>query len=235
MDEEKRNDVVENQTPSTELQVSENAMYTPPTTPSEFSLKEVLVEAFDLYKENFGIILAASLVFVVIIAVVGNIPFATLFVMQHLLVGLYLIILKAMRGDEELEFGDLFKGFSIYLPVLIAYIVYVVFVAIGTLLLVIPGIIVHLMYGLVPLLFAEYIMAIQAGKMNSDDIDWWATMQRSAEIMKGYKLKLFLYNLVFGIIAMSGILLLGVGVLITFPFALVAQAVFYRHIAPRLV
>jgi len=94
----------------------------------------------------------------------------------------------------------------------------------------VPGIILALMYALTFFLLAEYTLAVERGEMQKSAVAAWTTCKRSAEMMNGWKLKFFLYGIVLGLVALSGVLMLGIGLLFTAPLAIMSTVVLYEKI-----
>jgi uncharacterized membrane protein len=111
---------------------------------------------------------------------------ASLLLNAPLSVGVISIYLALMRRNRDPQFWDLFSGFSHYGTLFIAGLLTQLLVYIGTLLFIIPGIIVGL--GLSQTLF-----------LLSDDPEMGAidAMQLSWNMMRGHKMELFLLQLSF--------------------------------------
>lgn len=75
---------------------------------------------WDTLKSNYGVVLGATVVYMIIAMVVGVIPIIgallSLFIVTPVLAGLLVLGVKAHQGSPQ--FSDLFVGFSKYLPVL---------------------------------------------------------------------------------------------------------------------
>lgn len=76
-------------------------------------------QAWEMVKANYGIFLGVSLVALVLS---GCIPCVSLFIMGPVLAGVYFFSLK-LYGGEPVEFGDMFKGFEKFLPLMVIGIV----------------------------------------------------------------------------------------------------------------
>ena len=53
-------------------------------------------------------------------------------------------MLRLVRGDSSVSFGDLFKGFSKFLPLLLTFFMVTLATIVGFVLLVVPGVIIML-------------------------------------------------------------------------------------------
>jgi len=202
----------------------------PKYTAEDVTLGAVLGEGWDAYKANFGMIFVGFLIYLVIAAIVGNIPLVPIFVIPHIMVGYYIMCLKAVRGQETPELGDMFKGFSLYVPILLANILIGLGVMLGMLLLVVPGIILAMMWAMTFFLLSDDVVEVEAGAKSKDQIGGYDSMKASAELMRGWKLKVFLYSIVIGLVIMSGVILIGIGVLFTAPLGMMAFASMYNRI-----
>ncbi len=125
--------------------------------------------------------------------------------------------LKIVRG-EDVAFGELFAGFNKFLPIFLAALLVSIAVLVGLVLLVVPGIILALGLSQWMLL----IMDRDAGAMDSLKASW--------EMMRGYKVSLFILGLALIGINLLGALALVVGLLVSLPFSACAGAAFYERV-----
>jgi hypothetical protein len=197
---------------------------------ADLGLESILSEAFAAFKARFGSVLGCFVVFAVLQAVCGKFSLLALLAAPHLIVGFSMVLLKALRGREP-AFSDLFKGFSYYIPVLAAGLLMGLLLPIAFICLVVPGVILGLMWSQTMFLLAEDILAVEAGRKDKASLSGWGAMQRSAALMSGHKLRLLGIAVVLAIIGISGALAVGIGALITMPFAWLAFAAFYNRLA----
>lgn len=135
--------------------------------------------------------------------------------------GLVAYFLKLKRqGDPQLEV--LFQGFRRFESSLVAYIVRMVFVLLWSLLLFVPGIIAALRYSM-----ALYILHDNPQLSGTDAIN------KSKEMMDGFKGKLFGLYLSFVGWGVLCVLTLGVGFLWLFPYIKASEAHFYEELKNR--
>ncbi|MCX5797033.1 MAG: hypothetical protein NTY77_16190 [Elusimicrobia bacterium] len=207
----------------------EGAAPAAPVPPTSFGLEDILGDAFAAFKARFGLVLGFFVVFAVIQAVCGKLFFIGLFLTPHLIAGFSLVLLKLLR-DETPVFTDLFKGFSYYIPVLVAGLLMGVFLTIGLFCLVAPGVFLGLMWSQTMFLLADDIRSAEAGRKDKAAVSGWSAMQRSAVLMDGQKLRFLGYAIVLAIIGLAGAVAVGIGVLITIPFAWLAGAAFYNRL-----
>lgn len=191
-----------------------------------FDIGDVLSKGWDDFKNNAGTLIAVtvivflvsfgtSVVFQVItrgvadsegmvigvsvMSVVVNIAVNTL-----LQLGTIGIFLKVVRGQEA-SIGDLFAHFDKIVPGFIASLLISIGVAVGMILLIVPGIIVAIMTAFSLWFIADrHLGAVEA-------------IKASAEATKGQRMNLFLFGLAAIGISLLGILACCVGLLVTVP------------------
>lgn len=135
--------------------------------------------------------------------------------------GLIAYFLKLKRqGDAQLEV--LFQGFRQFESSLVVYIVRMVFVLLWSLLLIVPGIIAALRYSM-----ALYILHDNPELSGTDAIN------KSKEMMEGFKSKLFGLYLSFIGWGVLCLLTIGVGFLWLFPYIKASEAHFYEELKNR--
>jgi len=140
------------------------------------------------------------------------------FILQGpLLAGFHIFCMKKTL-NRPAELADLFKGFNYFVPTLVASLLISLFVLGGTLLCIIPGLVIAAMYKFTYLFIVDKRM------------DFWPAMQASHAVVKNdyFGFTLFL-------LAMAGVNLLGllcciVGLLVTMPVTFAAITVAYKEI-----
>jgi uncharacterized membrane protein len=100
-------------------------------------VEDVLSDAFTVFKKHWITFLIATL-----IAVVGSIFIITF---RPLFWGLYIIALMSIRG-EEVEIGDVFKGFNHFIKSWTIFIIGAILVFIGFIFLIIPGLLLWMLF-----------------------------------------------------------------------------------------
>jgi uncharacterized membrane protein len=129
---------------------------------------------------------------------------ATMVVSGPLLAGYYIVANAVVRGENP-NFETFFQGFQMFLPLFLASLIVGIFTAVGTFLLIIPGIYLAVAYSFtIPfVVFLKY--------------DFWDAMEASRKLITrnfwpflGFMVLILLINFV-------GALLLGVGLLFTIP------------------
>jgi uncharacterized membrane protein len=151
------------------------------------------------------------------------IALGTLLITGPMTLGLAYFSLSIAR-DQNAQLQQIFDGFNNFGTALGAYLLMILFIFLWMLLLIIPGIIAALSYAMI-----FYIIADDPKIGPLDAID------KSKQMMNGYKMKLFLMFLMFLGMALLCILTLGIGFLWFIPFANVTLAKFYMDIKNRNV
>ncbi|MGH9799453.1 MAG: zinc-ribbon domain-containing protein [Blastocatellia bacterium] len=124
---------------------------------------------------------------------------------------------KQLRG-EQITVGDLFSGGDVFLRVLGAAIVIGILAAIGTLLCILPGLVVAgLLYFTLPLIIERDLSISEA-------------ISASYEAAKANWLMFTLFAIVVSFLSGLGALACGVGVLATYPLQFTVAAVAYRDV-----
>ncbi len=209
-------------------------------TPSLIDFSDVFGRTWELFKREWGTCLLAVFVAMAIIlgfegvlriggmmvfATTGDEGLATSFVLLGMPIGvalriwlgagLAIFMLRVARGQPT-DISLVFSGGPFFLRALGAAIVCGLIVAVGTLLFIIPGIILSLMLSQ----FFYLIVDRNLGAMDSLDV--------SRQIMVGNKLTLFAVQIVAAIVGTLLILCTcGLGIFATVPFLSLLQAVIY--------
>ncbi|MDR0591054.1 MAG: DUF975 family protein [Candidatus Nomurabacteria bacterium] len=132
-------------------------------------------------------------------------------------VGMITYYLKFLRGKKA-ELADLFGSYKDILTIVIIAIIVCALTFLGTLLLVIPGIIIGLGLAMVYYLVSD-------GETSSTK-----AISKSWEMMKGHKWEYFVFCLSFLGWILLGVVTLGIAMLWVTPYMYLAQANFYDHL-----
>jgi uncharacterized membrane protein len=131
-------------------------------------------------------------------------------------IGAIAISLMVYDG-KPVTYGDLFSRRELFWRYLGGTILYGLIVALGLVLLIVPGFVWAVKYQFVP--YAIVDRGVGATE----------SLRISARLTDGVKLSLLVFNLaLFGVLFL-GVLALGVGVLVAFPIVLMASAYMYRY------
>lgn len=142
------------------------------------------------------------------------------FIFYFVEVGLYAAISSYVNGGS-IEFKDLFKYSSDFVRCLLTRIIESVFVALWTLLLIVPGIIKAFAYSLVPLLLAD---------SNYKDLGYMDILKKSEEMMNGHKMDYFMLCLSFIGWHILAIFTCGILEIWVMPYQYVAQVKFLSDV-----
>lgn len=134
--------------------------------------------------------------------------------------GAIVFFLTFIRGGQA-EIGMLFIGFRRFANALGAYLLVALFTLLWTLLLIVPGIIAALSYGM-----TFYILA------DDPRVGPLEAIRRSKELMRGRKWKLFCLGLIFFLLSLLCVLTLGIGFIWLWPYMSATYARFYDDLAP---
>ncbi|MCK9254165.1 MAG: hypothetical protein GX793_08190 [Bacteroidales bacterium] len=175
----------------------------------EVKTKQYVQEGFELFKKySSGFISLYLIIFgIAIIASspelrnVGNI----LSLLQApLIAGFLLVANDVIKGDNP-KFVDFFNGFKFFFPLLLLNIISGIFILLGMVLLIIPGLYLAVSYS-----FANMFIIFF-------NYDFWTAMELSRKIITKNWWAIFGFFIVILLINLAGILACGIGVLFTLP------------------
>lgn len=171
---------------------------------------------------KWGICIGVTLIYAIIIIFSGNLPLGSLLVGGPLMVGFSYFFIRVVRG-QEVEVGQLFKGFGTFANAFGAYLLSGIFILLWSLLLIIPGIIAMFAYSQIYFLLADH-----------PELSPMDAIRSSQELMKGRKGALFLLRLRFlGWLILAAIFTFGIGWLWVYPWWMAAEAGFYQELRNR--
>lgn len=124
-------------------------------------------------------------------------------------------------NNNEAQISDIFTGFNskVYLKTIGLSLLIGIAVIIGTILLIVPGIILSLMYSQAYFILCE-----------DNDKGVVQCMKESAEMMKGHKCELFVLQLSFILWVILGIITCGIAMLWVTPYMYVTYANYYKSL-----
>ena len=134
-----------------------------------------------------------------------------------LIAGFHIFVMKRMM-NRRAEFADMFLGFNFFVPTLIASLLIWLFVSLGTLLCVIPGLVVAAMYKFTYLFIVDKRM------------DFWPAMQASHAVVKRDYFGFTMFLLLLLLVDLLGLLCCVVGVLVAIPVTVAAITIAYAEI-----
>ena len=179
----------------------------------EIKIGDWLKEGFEAVKSDLiGYALPALVIFGVCLTVIG------ILIVGPLLCGFYYIIFQRMKGQQATT-GDLFKGFDVLWDALLAW---VIIFAVTFIVGLVPflGIILSLLVGapfifVFPLIWEKRLSFIDA-------------IKESLQLFQERWSDLLPFYVVASLVGAAGFLLVGIGVIFTFPIYLYATACLYR-------
>lgn len=176
--------------------------------------------AFDLYKKNFVTLLLANL----IASLIAGLTFFIL--AGPLAVGLFMVTLGLLDGASPApQPGDVFKGFKSFLPAFVVVLVVMLVSMIASFLIPVVGNLV----GLVISTFVMFSLPMLADG-RTDNLS--ELLSRSFDMVKANFWPLLGLNLVAALLAGVGVILCGIGAIVTAPMYACIIAVAYRAHVP---
>ena len=183
----------------------------------EIHLGKWINESVDFVFSNFTDFLIISIIYVILIIVAASTLLLKFIVAGPLTVGLFYIIFNKMRGGS-IHVGDLSKGFNFFIAAVLADILISVFVAVGFIFLIIPGIVISALY-----MFAFPLIL-------EKELDFWEAMETSRKVVSKHIFELSVFMFLLYVFCLIGLMLLLVGFLVALPIFFVAVAMAYRDI-----
>ena len=164
--------------------------------------------------------LVALLIYSVVLSAAAYVVIGVILVGGPLTYGLCRILVDSARGKKEVDFMAFINAFKEgYGNIVVLSLLQEIFVFLWSLLFVIPGIIKSYSYAM--------SVFIQQDKQNKD---WQYCINKSMNMMDGYKMQLFMLDLSFIGWYIVGFLCFGVGVLFVQPYHYQARAHFYNEL-----
>lgn len=184
------------------------------------SNKQIRQKALDYLRGHWLYAVLCTLLFDAVVAMAGSIPIAGLLVVIPLTFGFDIAFLLFIRGevDEEDLVTKPFEVLKRYGRMLGASLLVFVFTWLWSLLLIIPGIVKGYSYALTPYVAHD-----------NPELPVRDCLRRSQQMMKGYKMRLFLLDLSFIGWFLLGIITFGIAFLWISPYVTTARAEFYER------
>jgi uncharacterized membrane protein len=182
----------------------------------QWEIGQLFSEGWRLLQDNLALLLGGFLIMALVIAAANSasMGLASLVLSGPFALGLFTLALKLLRG-EEADFNVLLSGFKRFLPAFLANLLITVFSVIGTLLCIIPGLFVGLIYML------TYLY------MHDKELDFWPAMEASRKTVMDNLGKWIVLWLVLLALNFAGALACGVGLILTVPLTIAILAVAY--------
>ena len=173
-----------------------------------------------IFKNQWLMFLLVMVIYSILLSVASSLTFGigAILLMGVLNYGVARVTLSKIRTNKDFEIGDLFCGFSECLSdTLILGLLSNIFIALWSMLFVIPGIVKSYSYALAP--FIQH---------DSDNKNWKECIDKSRDMMNGHKWQLFVLDLSFIGWYLLGSLCFGFGVLFVVPYHYMARSNFYE-------
>lgn len=185
--------------------------------------KQLTARYFSQFWKSFLIIFASTLVLTALLGIFFGGSFA--FIIQMLLLPLYIgytsYILKLARGETAV-IADIFQSYKNIGLILLTTVISYVTVVCGYLLLIIPGIILTYSYVMVGYLLADIN---DNNVTNANHI-----LRKSQEMMNGYKLDYFIFQLSFIGWQILCAITFGIVYIYVIPYFTFANVVYYEKL-----
>lgn len=206
---------------------------------ARFSITESIEVGWDIAKNNFVLLLGgvvftmlASAAPVVIMGLMTHLTESDTFIsgmftsigsLAHFIIysGLFLGLIKmslALADKQKAEFGEIFNYFSLVFNFAVAQLIAGFIIVLGTILLIVPGII----FAIKLQFFPYFIVEQGCGPIEA--------LQKSWEMTKDTKFQIFLFDLVVYLMNLLGMLCFGVGLFVTVVISIGAAAHVYRQL-----
>lgn len=192
------------------------------TVPVDFDIKDSFAKAWELFKSQ-ALLHVLYMMFILSIQGLTVIYFQeymilySAFLAPPLYSGFFLVANKISRG-ESVIYPDYFGGFRFWLPLVVISLLGQLLVVLGLFALVIPGI--YLAVG--------YLFSLLMGIFGGMDI--WSAMEWSRKLITRNWWQFFALLMILIAINLIGLLLLGIGLLITFPMTFLVLYVIFEDL-----
>lgn len=184
-------------------------------------LGSYLKAGWGLFKQYPGGFAGFCLLYFVLQVVLNAIPYlgvvTSMAVSTPLLMGNFIVSAKLLQGQAP-EFRDFFTGFQFFVPLLLLSLVAGIFIGIGTVLLIIPGIYLAVAY-----LFASNLVVDRR-------LDFWPAMELSRRMVHRHFWPVFGLMALTFVLAFAGLLLFLVGFFVTLAIGTAAIVVAYEDL-----
>ena len=173
-------------------------------------ISQSISEGWELFKKKIGEYIGFTALFALITVTVGFIPIlgaiGNILISAPLAAGFYIVARKIIK-NESFEFGSFFDGFQFFGPLVLASLIMSIFIGIGMILLLIPGIYLAVSY----ILTYQFVIF---GKF-----EFWDAMEASRKLISKNWFTFFGLIILLGLINLLGVIALGIGLLFTIPLS----------------
>ena len=191
---------------------------------TEVKFGEWIEKGFNLYKNNFGLVVLVSLVAMAISSFTMGI------LAGPMMAGFCLVILQLFdQKDPKPEVGMVFKGFNYFLQSFLFFLVWGVgLVIVFFLLSIVPC--VGTLAAIFVIWSAETLLMFGIFFIVEEEMEFWPASMKSIETVRANFWPFLGFFIVISIIGSIGALLCGIGAIITVPIQFCIMTVAYREI-----
>lgn len=209
---------------------------------------ECIGRSWRLFQANVGLFVGATVLLFLISFGCGLIPvlgaLANMIISGPLYGGIYMLMLKRIRGQEA-AISDLFEGFSkAFLPLMLGQIVVGVLTFLSAFLFVVAVAVIVILHrpmflpfgillaviGIIPAVYLATCWLYSLPLIIDRGMDFWSAMELSRKTVARHWGQVFILLILSGLISIAGLLLCGVGMLATFPICIAALMFGYEEI-----
>ncbi len=183
----------------------------------QISIGKWMHTGWEIFKSNSGPSIAFSVLGGICYILINFIPFAGMFVLYPFIAGFIIMSLMFFQKQTP-EFKNYFWGFRHFLPLLVFSVVSMMFISIGILLLVVPGIYLSIAY-----LFSPYLIV-------EKNLDYWPAMEISRKKVNKQFWGLLGFSGVILMINIIGCIPFFLGLFITIPLSTCMVTAAYKDI-----
>jgi len=202
----------------------------------KFSIGQAVSFGWEVAKRNFWFFLGLQLITLLMTGVPNYLSkslkkeefslTAVIFDLIAIVLGIivqmgWIKITLKLCDNQPARYSEFFSSLQLFFKYLFADIIYSLTVGIGTLALIVPGIILAIRLQFFPFFIVEKEM----GAIES--------LEKSFAITKGMTLQLFIFGLLLMLLIVLGAIALGVGLLFAVPTAAMAAAFVYRKLSSQ--
>ncbi|MBD0335059.1 MAG: hypothetical protein ICV62_06195 [Cyanobacteria bacterium Co-bin13] len=197
------------------------------------SIGQYFGRGWEIFKQFAGAFVVYTLLLTIVAIVIANLPaplgngsegepgilssIYQLIFAPILFAGYYIVAFQIARNRPR-EFSDFFRGFNKFLPIFLVSLVSGVLIALGFVLLIVPG-----LYLAVAYLFAQPLVI-------DKNIDFWQALETSRQIITKKWFSFFGLAILLVLLNLAGILALGVGILVTLPWTICILTAAYENV-----
>eukprot|EP01102_Stenamoeba_stenopodia_P010676 TRINITY_DN3242_c0_g3_i1.p1 TRINITY_DN3242_c0_g3~~TRINITY_DN3242_c0_g3_i1.p1 ORF type:complete len:321 (+),score=60.44 TRINITY_DN3242_c0_g3_i1:32-994(+) len=173
-----------------------------------------LYRSWEIYKQcwwGFSLIYLFGL----ILPWIPIVRWLTSILVLPIFVGMYIATCNHLKTGNPISFKHMFHGLYFIVPLTFAMLFVAIAVALGFFLCIIPGLFLMVCLAFTPYVYVEYYC---------NGISVFASMVLCVKMISRHFFLIALYLIVTFLFSFAGILLLGVGILVTFPMANISYA-----------